>query len=88
MPDYYICHFAFHADEPPAALEARISAALEAEDLDLDPQAVTVNRYRLFVNDQSTLMVQLWPTGVHVSTRDHPSHTWGPPVTLTEENVR
>jgi hypothetical protein len=56
--------------------------------MDFDPETVNVSRYRLFVNDQSTVMVEVWPTGVHVSTRDHPSHTWGPPVTLAEEKVQ
>jgi hypothetical protein len=84
----YACTFTFHGDDRLDALEARVSAALEEEDLDFDPQTVTVSRYRLFVNDQSTVMVELWPTGVHVSTREDPSHTWGPPTTLTEEVVR
>jgi len=45
--------------------------------------------YRLFVNEQRTVMVHLWPNGtVEVATRDHPSHTWGPPTMLAEEKVQ
>ena len=45
--------------------------------------------YRLWVNDQRTVMIEMWDNGtVTVATRDHPSHTWGPPVTLNEEKVR
>lgn len=44
--------------------------------------------YRLWVNEKRTVMVTLWENGfVEVATRDHPSHTWGPPVTLVEEKV-
>lgn len=45
--------------------------------------------YRLFVNRERTVMVHVWENGVvEVATREHPSHTWGPPVTLTEERLQ
>lgn len=52
--------------------------------------------YRLFVNEDRTVMVHLWPA-VHpkvgpgaeehmeVATREHPDAIWGPPVFLKEE---
>ena len=44
--------------------------------------------YRLFVNKERTVMVHLWENGVvEVARRESPHHTWGPPVTLTEEEV-
>ena len=46
-------------------------------------------RYRLWVNEERTVLVELWlATGtVTVALREHPSDTWGPPITLTEEKV-
>jgi hypothetical protein len=44
--------------------------------------------YRLWVNEDRTVLVRQWEDGtVEVATREHASHTWGPPVTLTEEKV-
>jgi hypothetical protein len=44
--------------------------------------------YRLWVNEQRTVMVHLWENGVvHVATRESPAHTWGPPITMTEEKT-
>lgn len=41
---------------------------------------------RLWVNADRTVFVRLWRTGtVEVARREHPSHTWGPPVLLAEE---
>jgi hypothetical protein len=35
------------------------------------------------------VMVEIWENGdATIATRDHPSHTWGPPVPLREEAVR
>lgn len=48
-------------------------------------QAVT---YRLWVNEERTVLVRLWANGkVEVATREHPSDTWGPPVYLEEEKT-
>lgn len=45
-------------------------------------------KYRLWVNDARTVLVRLWDNGVvEVATREHASHTWGPPITLVEEKV-
>jgi len=42
--------------------------------------------YRLFVNEQRTILVTLWPNGeMDVAFRETPSHVWGPPTRLTEE---
>lgn len=44
--------------------------------------------YRLWVNETRTLLVRLWDNGtVEVARREHESHIWGPPVTLTEEPI-
>lgn len=44
--------------------------------------------YRLFVNDERTVFVRIWPDGpMETATREDPSHTWGPPVLLREEGV-
>jgi hypothetical protein len=47
--------------------------------------------YRLFVNDERTILVRLWEDGgkgqVEVATREAPDHTWGPPIYLTEEKA-
>jgi hypothetical protein len=44
--------------------------------------------YRLFVNDERTLLVRVWDEGAEVATRESPAHTWGPPTYLTEEKTR
>lgn len=44
--------------------------------------------YRLWVNAERTVLVRLWENGkVEVATREHASHTWGPPAYLEEEKV-
>lgn len=44
--------------------------------------------YRLWVNDARTILIRLWDSGaIEVAFRDSPEHTWGPPITLTEEKV-
>lgn len=41
---------------------------------------------RLFVNEERTVFVRMWASGVvEVARRDDPSHTWGPPIRLAEE---
>jgi hypothetical protein len=47
-----------------------------------------VSDYRLFVNDERTVLVRIWSDGqAETATREDPSHTWGPPVALSEEGV-
>jgi hypothetical protein len=42
--------------------------------------------YRLFVNDERTVLLRIWPDGAtEIATREDPSHTWGPPVVVREE---
>lgn len=44
--------------------------------------------YRLWVNQERTVLVRLWENGkVEVATRAHAEHTWGPPVELEEEEI-
>lgn len=44
--------------------------------------------YRLWINEERTLFVRLWESGVmEVATRDHPGETWGPPIKCDEEQV-
>jgi hypothetical protein len=45
--------------------------------------------YRLWVNDDSTILVRLWLDSgtVEVATRPDRDATWGPPVVLGEEQV-
>lgn len=44
--------------------------------------------YRLWVNAERTVFVRLWENGkVEVSTREHASRMWEPPVELEEEKV-
>ena len=41
---------------------------------------------RVWVNEARTVLVEMWPDGtVTVATRENPSDTWGPPVTVKEE---
>ena len=45
-------------------------------------------RDRIWTNDERTVLVSLWADGtLELATRDHPSHTWGPPVRLLEDEV-
>lgn len=42
--------------------------------------------YRLWVNDERTVLVRLWEDGTcETATREASEHTWGPPVYLHEE---
>lgn len=44
--------------------------------------------YRLWVSEDRCVMVELWEDGTcRVARRESPDHTWGPPVTLSEEKV-
>lgn len=51
------------------------------------PAKIVLAKDRIFVNEDSTVLVTLWSEGktVTVATREHSSHTWGPPKYLTEE---
>ena len=54
----------------------------------LDPTTQHMS-YRLWVNDQRTVLVHMWPDGhVDVALRDDPSRIWGPPIDLTEESIK
>jgi hypothetical protein len=46
--------------------------------------------YRLWINDERTVLVRLWVATemLEVATRETPDHTWGPPVYLKPEEVR
>lgn len=47
------------------------------------------NTYRLWVNKERTVLVELWTDGtMTVARRESPSHTWGPPVNVAEERVK
>jgi hypothetical protein len=47
-----------------------------------------MSEYRLFVNDERTILVRLWSNDqAEMATRETSSHTWGPPVSLVEEKV-
>jgi hypothetical protein len=42
--------------------------------------------YRLFVNDERTVLVRIWVDGrVEVCTREDSDGIWGPPVLVEEE---
>jgi hypothetical protein len=44
--------------------------------------------YRLWVNEARTIKIEQWDDGTcTVAVREHPSHTWGPPVTMSEEKT-
>jgi hypothetical protein len=44
---------------------------------------------RIWVSEDRCILLTIWQGNPHpnvtVATREDPSHTWGPPVTLTEE---
>ena len=41
---------------------------------------------RVWVNEAGTVLVEMWADGtVTVATREHPSHTWGPPTILSKQ---
>lgn len=42
--------------------------------------------YKLYLNDDRTVMVRIWDDGqTEVATRDSSDGMWGPPVIVTEE---
>ena len=42
--------------------------------------------YRLWINDDRTVLFRLWTTGeAEVAVRDHESQLWGPPIRVVEE---
>jgi hypothetical protein len=44
--------------------------------------------YRLFINDERTVLLRIWPDGAtEIATREDSSHTWGPPVVVREEGA-
>ena len=45
--------------------------------------------YRLWVNDERTVLLRIWnATGiVEVALRDSPEHIWGPPIVLLREHT-
>jgi hypothetical protein len=44
--------------------------------------------YKLWVNDEKTVLVRMWDSGnVEVCLRDDPSHVWKPPIYVVEEKT-
>jgi hypothetical protein len=44
--------------------------------------------YRLWINDERTVLVRLWSDGtMEVATREDPSYVWGPPTYVNEKYV-
>ena len=47
-----------------------------------------MTHYRLYVNEESTIKVEVWPDGDRlacwVAVRDDPADTWGPPERCDE----
>jgi hypothetical protein len=57
-----------------------------------------VSDQKIWVSEDRCTLLTMWfdtpsdyvlgkPANVSVATREHPSHTWGPPVLLTEEKT-
>jgi hypothetical protein len=49
-----------------------------------------MNEQRIWVSSDRCILVTMWESVadepvVTVATRQNPAHTWGPPITLTEE---
>lgn len=45
--------------------------------------------YRLFVNDERTILVRIWDDGsAEVATRESEGDIWGPPVLVREESTQ
>ncbi len=55
-------------------------------------------KQRIWVSEHRRILLTIWydtpsdyivgkPANVTVAFRDDPSHTWGPPITLTEEKT-
>ena len=58
-----------------------------------DDGLVRMRKYRLWVNDERTLLVRIWDDQgrgqtMEVATRPNSSETWGPPQILTEEVIK
>jgi hypothetical protein len=62
-------------------------ATVQVRDAHIVPRTSPVHTDAIYVNEERTVLVSIWANGnlVTVATRDHPSHTWGPPVYLQEE---
>ncbi len=44
--------------------------------------------YRLWVNEDSTLLIRLWGDGtLEIARREQRGDSWGPPETLAEETI-
>jgi hypothetical protein len=80
--------------DPEQAYEHVRDVQAMAADLDMPPGVmgpgnvgqVVLAKDRIWVNEERTVLVRLWAGGtMEVARRDDPSHTWGPPVYLTEE---
>lgn len=53
-----------------------------------NPPTSELPGYRLYVNDDRTVLVRIWPGGTaEVATRDQAFQTWGPPIYLSEEKA-
>lgn len=47
------------------------------------------DRYRLWLNDEQTILVREWSDGqMEIATRPDQGATWGPPMKLREEQSR
>ncbi len=51
-------------------------------------ETLRLSKDRIWVSEDRCTLVTVWSSGTAtVATRDDPSHTWGPPITLTEEKT-
>lgn len=58
----------------------------QRDDMDRAEPPPATGRDRLFVNDERTVLVRLWASGVmEIAVRETTAHTWGPPRFLKEE---
>lgn len=46
-----------------------------------------MSTYRLYVNEERTVLVRIWPNGsVEASFRATSDHIWGPPIPLVDDS--
>jgi len=49
---------------------------------------VTTPTYRLWVNEDRTVLVRMWASGdLEVALREHPDEIWKPPIHMTPEKT-
>lgn len=87
-PEYPSPDVAFLGLASTRELIAELSARVAVGSIPGDYRTVDAGRYRLWVNDERTVLFRVFDSGTaEIATRGDAGETWGPPLRMLEERT-